>query len=389
MDSGNVNARSALMALIGNNSGGSQKAAGENGVVDNNAFAALIASLLSNGKMQHVKGEAPDSSAVKGGNGAADTQADKAKMLNALIAEPAASAKASKVAKGTAEALQTATLKQGMPGPAAGAISPGQFDAASMNGLRSPGQQKASLPTQETLSAAGATQEHALASTKVEGAVSNAQSVHKGQAQQAAAANGGGKGQLGDAPIELMQKAASAGAGAMDQKTVQAVENRAPNAAPLAEAPVKLADQASPSPSRPGAQIIAQQVAQNLTFIGNQGVDRLRFQLHPAELGQVSVQMRIREGVTRIVIAAEHPAAVDAMRQNIGALQQALQNAGLQVERDGLQFNLQNQNDPQHQSGADVERRGDENRESAADQADGDEGKSAPELRADENALFL
>ena len=381
MDSGNINARSALMALIGNSGRGSQKAASENGAVENNAFAALIASILPNGTLRQGDG----------GDSVVGAQSNNAKMLNALTAGPVVNAKANNSAKISVEGGQGVAPQPAVLGLAHGATAPGQSGAALTNGARTDGQQKAGLSTQETFLANGFKQEAVPSSAiKTEGALSNAQSGHKGQAQQAIAANGAVKGQPGEAPIELLQKAPSAGAGATDQKTVQAVENRALNAALAgAEAPVKFVEQASPAPSRPGAQIIAQQVAQNLVFIGNNGVDRLRFQLHPAELGQVSVQMRIRDGVTRLVIAAEHPAAIDAMRQNIGALQQALQNAGLQVERDGLQFDLQNQNDPQQQSGADVDWQSDQNRDGASDQADRDDANPAAAPYADEDALFL
>ena len=76
------------------------------------------------------------------------------------------------------------------------------------------------------------------------------------------------------------------------------------------------------------------------------------------------------------------------MRQAAGSLQQALQNAGLQVDRDSLQFDVQGQNQQEAQA--------DPNRSDGGQQADDqpdlaqrdDQNQSARERRTQEG-LFL
>lgn len=100
-------------------------------------------------------------------------------------------------------------------------------------------------------------------------------------------------------------------------------------------------DRAKAASAQQGAQTIVSQVAQQLSYAARGGMQQIRFQLHPAELGQVSVQLKIREGGAKVVISAENPAAIESMRQAASALHQSLQAAGMQLDRDNLQFQQQ------------------------------------------------
>ncbi|WP_428410390.1 flagellar hook-length control protein FliK [Hyphococcus sp.] len=111
-----------------------------------------------------------------------------------------------------------------------------------------------------------------------------------------------------------------------------------------------------------GAQNIVAQVAQQLTHAVRGGMQHIRFQLHPAELGQVSVQLKIRDGAAKVVITADNPAAVESMRQAAGALHQSLQSAGVQLDREHLYFQQQDGGAmDQFTSGDEARRNGDDN----------------------------
>ena len=399
MDSGNIKTPAGLSALIADTRGGRQNQSADQNSGEGGGFAALIASILSNGKTPQ---------ASKGGAGAAQSVAPEdgvSPAANPVPAGPVAggAAKAKTPSQGAGNA-QTVPQEAGRAVLLSGAAA--KFDKL----IRA-----ASTPTYAAAMPNGASatpaagKEGKAAATAIssgdpalpgdEGRTANAAAVntaHTGNGGQT-----GHAGQAGKAGGASLQKDAAAAAMGNDKPAGGAVDAKA--AAPQGalasvEAAVKAADAASSAPAKPAgqpasAQSIVQQVAQNLTLIAGNGVDRLRFQLHPAELGQVSVQLRIREGVARVVISAEHPAAIEAMRHAAGSLQQALQNTGLQVGREGLQFDLQqhNQQSQEHHADADPDRRKDQN----TDDGDGlharDSSETAaakPERRADAG-LFL
>lgn len=399
MDSGNIKTPAGLSALIADTRGGRQNQSADQNGGEGGGFAALIASILSNGKTPQ---------APKGGAGAARSVTPEdgvSPAANPVQAGPVAGGAAKAPSQGAGnpqaapqEARRTALLS----GAAAKfdklirAASTPTYAAATPNGA-------------SAISAAGK-EGKAAANATVLSSGDPAPPGDEGRSANAAAANTahtgnagqtGHAGQAGKAGAASHQKDATTGAISHDKLAGGVVDAKAaaPQGAPASvEAPVRAADAASSAPAKPAgqpasAQNIVQQVAQNLTLIAGNGVDRLRFQLHPAELGQVSVQLRIREGVARVVISAEHPAAIEAMRHAAGSLQQALQNTGLQVGREGLQFDLQqhNQQPQEHHADADPDRRKDQN----TDDGDGlrarDSSETAsakPERRADAG-LFL
>ena len=401
MDSGNIKTPAGLSALIADTRGGRQNQSADQNGGEGGGFAALIASILSNGKTPQ---------ASKGGAGGAQSVAPEdgvSPAANPVPAGPvaggAAKAKTPSQGAGNAQTVPQEAGRAALPSGAAAkfdklirAVSTPTYAAATPGGADAT---PAAGKEGKAAANATATSSGDPALPGDEGRSANAaaaNTAHTGNAGQT-----GHAGQAGKAGAASLQKDATAAAMSNDKLASGPVDAKAaaPQGAPASvEAVVKAADAASSAAAKPAgqpasAQSIVQQVAQNLTLIAGNGVDRLRFQLHPAELGQVSVQLRIREGVARIVISAEHPAAIEAMRHAAGSLQQALQNTGLQVGREGLQFDLQqhNQQPQEHHADADPDRRKDQN----ADDGDGlrarDSSETAsakPERRADAG-LFL
>ncbi|MEE4211076.1 MAG: flagellar hook-length control protein FliK [Parvularcula sp.] len=77
---------------------------------------------------------------------------------------------------------------------------------------------------------------------------------------------------------------------------------------------------------------VVRQVAQNLQYVVRQGLERLRIDLFPEELGRVQVQLQKSGTVTRLTIVAESPQAFEALQRGAGGLQFALQQSGFDAD---------------------------------------------------------
>ncbi|MEM1381387.1 MAG: flagellar hook-length control protein FliK [Pseudomonadota bacterium] len=115
-----------------------------------------------------------------------------------------------------------------------------------------------------------------------------------------------------------------------------------------------LAQQAAPETSNP----VVRQVATNLSFVARGEMERLRFDLHPEELGRVQIQLQRTGTVTRVTVVTETAQAFEALKQGAQSLQQSLADAGF--DTDDLRF----------QSGED---RGDGRQRQADERQDRDE----------------
>lgn len=390
MDLGNLNLRIITPGSGGEDGGakGGRKNAGE--APAEGGFAAMIASLLS-----VARGEAKPA----GGAVPVQTQGVLAKAAAAaqtLVAaetassQPAAAAPDSQAQSQIQAQTQTQTQAgQQAPAPplqpvplskagpagaaAAGEVTPqAQGRSAFQNALLRNGAADAanneSAATIKPLAAteAAAAQSNTAAKTATAGAVPGAQPFAEDalQAQPRTAAA---------ERADLALRDAAGGAPAPSGNATAGTENTAGRAS-AANAP-----QAS--------QSIVAQLAQQLTYAARGGMQHLRFQLHPAELGQVSIQLRIRDGAAKVVISADNPAAVETMRQAAGALHQSLQAAGVQLDREHLSF--QQQGGGQFASGDEARREG--GRGEAGDHGGASRGETAepPEPAGRNNGLFL
>lgn len=98
---------------------------------------------------------------------------------------------------------------------------------------------------------------------------------------------------------------------------------------------------------------VAEQVSVQITKALNAGNDRISIQLKPADLGRVDVQMEVgQDGRVTAVVTADNKQTLDLLQKDSKQLQEALQQAGLQVDDDSLDFNLREQGDEQKMTGA-------------------------------------
>jgi len=93
------------------------------------------------------------------------------------------------------------------------------------------------------------------------------------------------------------------------------------------------------------SQAILDQVSVNITKALNAGNDKINIQLRPADLGRVDVQMDIAaDGRVTAVITADNKNTLDLLQRDSKQLQEALQQAGLQLDHESMSFNLREQN---------------------------------------------
>ncbi len=93
---------------------------------------------------------------------------------------------------------------------------------------------------------------------------------------------------------------------------------------------------------------LTDQVSVQISKAINAGNDKISIQLKPADMGRVDVQMEVgQDGRISAVISADNKSTMDLLQKDAKELQQALQQAGLQLDNDSLSFNLREQRDGQ------------------------------------------
>jgi flagellar hook-length control protein FliK len=108
----------------------------------------------------------------------------------------------------------------------------------------------------------------------------------------------------------------------------QATALLAPPANPVHASPPLLQLQL-PSPA--GSSAFAQELGQQVAWLGGQDVKQASIRLHPAELGQLEVKISVSHGRVDVVFNAQHPAAVTAVQQTLPHLDQMLAQHGLSL----------------------------------------------------------
>lgn len=131
--------------------------------------------------------------------------------------------------------------------------------------------------------------------------------------------------------------AAGSGEGAVATGTVNAAHQAQHSAPAQAASATRLAT--------PG-QAVTDQVTVQITKAINAGADKISIQLKPADLGRIDVKMEVsHDGRVSAVVTADNKNTLDLLQRDSKELQQALQNAGMQMDNDSLSFNLRGQNE--------------------------------------------
>lgn len=86
------------------------------------------------------------------------------------------------------------------------------------------------------------------------------------------------------------------------------------------------------------------QVAVHVAQAVQQGINQIKIQLHPAELGRVDVRLDVSsDGRVAATVVADRPETLEMLRNDSRSLERALQDAGLRSDPGSLSFNLREQ----------------------------------------------
>ncbi|MFC5740491.1 flagellar hook-length control protein FliK [Dyella tabacisoli] len=75
----------------------------------------------------------------------------------------------------------------------------------------------------------------------------------------------------------------------------------------------------------------AQELGQQVAWLGGQDIKQARIRLHPEELGQLDVKISVEHGRVDVNFTAQHPAAVTAVQQSLTQLDSMLAGQGLSL----------------------------------------------------------
>jgi flagellar hook-length control protein FliK len=114
------------------------------------------------------------------------------------------------------------------------------------------------------------------------------------------------------------------GAVDLQQLAAQAASLTAPNS----PAPPVAAHALSVS-SPVGTPTFAQELGQQVAWLGGQDLKQARIRLHPEELGQLDVKLSVTHNRVDVTFAVQHPAAVHAVQQTLAQLDTLLAQHGL------------------------------------------------------------
>lgn len=97
-------------------------------------------------------------------------------------------------------------------------------------------------------------------------------------------------------------------------------------------------------PSLPPPPTPQLQVAVQIVQAVNQGIDQIKIQLSPAELGRVDVQLNVNnDGRVSATVIVDRPETLELLRNDSRGLERALNDSGLRADQGSLSFNLRDQ----------------------------------------------
>ncbi|MHA6205506.1 flagellar hook-length control protein FliK [Dyella soli] len=165
----------------------------------------------------------------------------------------------------------------------------------------------------------------------VDGLVDDALSASKGDVDDAATAVAAavtGTGPKGDAGGHATPATTTQG-----ERSDPLDALRAMSASPLMQAPAA-APTVAPAHaltmnSAVGSPAFAQELGQQVAWLGGQDLKQARIRLHPEDLGQLDVKVSVQHDHVDVSFIAQHPQAVHAVQQTLGQLDAMLAHHGL------------------------------------------------------------
>jgi len=114
-------------------------------------------------------------------------------------------------------------------------------------------------------------------------------------------------------------------------------KDRGLEALALATAPAPAAATQAPAlpqlqlSSAPGSTGFADELGQQVVWLGQQNIQQAKIRLHPEDLGSLDVHLSVSHDRVDVVFSAQHPAAVTAVQQSLPQLDHMLAQHGLSL----------------------------------------------------------
>lgn len=89
---------------------------------------------------------------------------------------------------------------------------------------------------------------------------------------------------------------------------------------------------------------VADQVAFQISKSLKGGMDRIKIQLSPEDLGRVEIKLDMKDGHVKAVVAADKPETLQWLQRDAKSLERALNDAGFKLDSNNLSFNLRQDN---------------------------------------------
>lgn len=105
--------------------------------------------------------------------------------------------------------------------------------------------------------------------------------------------------------------------------------------------------------SSPGTQVAVKVSAEISGNSDANGSKTVKVRLHPEELGRVEVKLETQNGQTQVVVRAENPQALESLKADSRMLEQALKDAGLDLDGGVSYDSFNGEGDDQHESSGD------------------------------------
>jgi flagellar hook-length control protein FliK len=131
--------------------------------------------------------------------------------------------------------------------------------------------------------------------------------------------------------------------------------------------------------------VVASQVNIQMRQLIGQGGGQVNFRLDPPELGEVDVQLQISKGTVKGTIIVQSMEVAEQLARDLRLLQESLQEAGLNLSEEGLQFKLKDDqpDSERRQSEGGSKGDGDDDIESDSIAADSDAGRQKGWVKPD------
>jgi Flagellar hook-length control protein len=151
----------------------------------------------------------------------------------------------------------------------------------------------------------------------------------------------------GETFTQQLQHETTHPAPAAQEKPFHLADTAAPQQSPLAADPAKVTAEVHVGPQHQTADAptALEKLGVSIAAKSSEGLHEFDIRLDPADLGRVHVHLKVDDdGQTQASVVADNPKTLELLQRDSSGLNRALQDAGLNLANNGLNFSLREQN---------------------------------------------